>query len=246
MGLYDVCQCECVCVCVCKLSCRCPRVEEAENRPLLFLLQFVYASVFIRVDEGGSVLAQVKQPSYFFPFQSLLSLTDNGITHQRSFSLYPILLWPLQAFVHIHHNNSQPQVSASRLLIPRFPSPPLPLCVSGERLNLDENEIFISTQQLMAILIWYIFWCNISLLFFFITKHFFFLIRSALLWVILNTSAFFLDSALFESRIAKCRRSFLRFLEICLSHFQMRHLHRPQARRISGSVREESAHSVAR
>lgn len=58
----------------------------------------------------------------FFSFQSLL-ITHKGITHQRSLSSYPILLWPLPAFVHIQHNNSGPQAAASRLL----PAPPIAL-----------------------------------------------------------------------------------------------------------------------
>lgn len=89
MGLYGV--CPRVRARVCKLRYRCPRVEDTENRPLLFLLQSVYPSMFIQADEGVCVTAG-KTTVVFLPFQSLLSLTDNGITHQRSYSLYPILL----------------------------------------------------------------------------------------------------------------------------------------------------------
>lgn len=70
----------------------------------------------------GECIRAGKTTVVFLPFQSLLSLTDNGITHQRSFSLDPILLWPLPAFVHIHHNNSpapslRQQASSSSLYI---------------------------------------------------------------------------------------------------------------------------------
>lgn len=141
-------------VCVWKLRHSCLRVGEAENRPLQLLLQYIYTFMFVEVGEAECVSAG-KTALVFLPLQSLLSLTDNGITHQRSFSLYPILLRPLTAFVHIHHDNSL-DPNLHQQASPYFLSP------SGERLNLDENEIFICAQQVMAILIWYNFWCNIS------------------------------------------------------------------------------------
>lgn len=137
------------------------------GRPSFFFFFFslfcsVYTPMFIQVDEVECVSAG-KTTTVFLSVQSLLLLRDNGITHQRSLCLYPILLWPLPAFVHIHHDNSSGP-SLHQQASPCFPSVP------RERLNLDENEIFISTQRLMAILIWYKFWCNISSLFF-ITKR---------------------------------------------------------------------------
>lgn len=141
-SMASVCVRMCVCVCV-----------EAKTALQLLLLH-IYPLMFIEVDEGECVGAG-KTAAAFLPLQSLPSLTDNGITHQRGFSLYPILLRPLPAFVHIHHDNS-PDPNLHQQASPCFLSP------SGERLNLDENEIFICTQQLMAILIWSNFWCNIS------------------------------------------------------------------------------------
>lgn len=134
----------CVCVSVWKLRYWCPR--KAENRPLLFLLQHIYPPMFVRADEGQHVSAG-KTTAVFRLLRSLHLQTDNGITHQRSCSLFPILPWPLPAFVHIHHNNS-PDPDSYRQAYPCFPP------LSGERLNLDQNEKFICTEQLMAILIW--------------------------------------------------------------------------------------------
>lgn len=168
----------------------------------------------------GSVFAQVKQPLHSSSFDLCFSRTDNGITHQRSFSLYPILLWPLPAFVRIHHNNS-PDPNLHHQASPCF------LSLSGERLNLDQNEKFICTQQLMAILIWYNCKCSISTHFSFSSPNNFlntllflvFASHTILLWVILNPSGP-LGFDFVQSRIAKYHYSFPRSLEICLSHFR--------------------------
>lgn len=70
---------------------------EADRRPQIslsfffFFWQCVYPPMFIQVDEEECV-STGKTTTVFLSLQSLLLRTDNGITHQRSFCLYPILL----------------------------------------------------------------------------------------------------------------------------------------------------------
>lgn len=145
--------------------------RKSENRSLRFLSQHIYPTMFIQMDEGEYVSAGKTTAVFLLLPRSVLSLTGNGITHQRNCFFYPILLWPPPAFVHIHHNNSpDPNLQHQ-------PSPCL-LFLSGERLNLDQNEKFIYTLLLIAILIRYDYSATfrlVSLLFFsvFITQLFF-------------------------------------------------------------------------
>lgn len=146
-----------VCVRVCVSTCMhaCVHVEVTDAGNCSFPLQYIYSSMFI----SGWINMWMKG-IVFLLCPSLLSWTDNGITLQRSFSLYPVLLWPPPAFVHIHHNNS-PDPNLHHQASPRFLFP------SGERLNLDQNEKLICTQQLMAILIRYNYSATFRLIFLF-------------------------------------------------------------------------------
>lgn len=229
MALYSV--RPCVCVSAWKVRYRYPRLGEAGKRLLHFLLQFIYPSMFIQVDEGECVSAG-KIAVVFLFLQSLLSLTGNIITHQRSFCLYPILLWPLRAFFHIQHDNS-PSPSLHQ------PASPCFLSLSRERLNLDENEIFISTQQLMAILIWYNFWCNISSLFFFNTVSSSSLSLPTIPSSILNTSSP-LGLTLLKVELQSTITAFCGLLKYVWVISDETFAQTP-ARRISGSMQVESA-----
>lgn len=109
MGLYNVCPC------VRKLRCRCPTVGETEYKRQLFLLQFVCLSEFIQVDEGECV-STGKTTFVFLPLQSLLSLTDNGITRQNgspSIQFFCDLYQPLFIFT---MTTLRPHACTSRLL----------------------------------------------------------------------------------------------------------------------------------
>lgn len=138
MGLCSECPCVCVCACV---EAEVRRPGSGRGTKWVPAISFVVRlSIHVYTSGWVECVSACKTTVVFLPFQSLLLLTDNRIALQRRLFLYPILLWPLQAFVHIYHNNSLAP-SLHQEASPSF------LSLSRERLNLDENEIFISTHR---------------------------------------------------------------------------------------------------
>ena len=113
----------------------------------LFPSSLPYAYMFIQLDEGECV-STGKTTTVSFPLQSLLPLTEIMELHIKEVSPWIQFFCDLSQALFIF-TTTTPQPRAPI----RQASPPCLLLASGERLNLDENEIFISTQQLMSILI---------------------------------------------------------------------------------------------
>jgi len=117
------------CVCVGAYKQRHLRVKEAEmDLCYFFCRSFIHPCLWRRIKE--ECFSAGKTTTVFLPFQSLPLLIDNGITHQRSFSVYPSSVT----------STSLCSYSPQQLLSPKLPPAGfslLPLSL-WERLNFDE------------------------------------------------------------------------------------------------------------